>query len=273
MLRRFGEQRAISVEPVGAAVEREPRLELERALHVGAAHVRRIADDDVEPLRAGSASNQCDSTKRTSSASRALRSRARRRAPRCSRRCAVTCASGRACLTASAMAPLPVPTSSTAGRGERRASRERALDEQLGLRPRNQHLAATRAAATKRTRARRRGTRAARRPRAARRAARRSAARPRARGALRKREERAARRAGRDTRAAPRHRAAATRCAARERASRGRQRSSVRSHARACGVVGRLGASHHVSSRGPAPRAGRPGTRSRAARSRRRDRR
>ena len=43
-----GQERAVRLEAVGAAVERETRLERERAGDVGAAHVRRIADDDVE---------------------------------------------------------------------------------------------------------------------------------------------------------------------------------------------------------------------------------
>ena len=64
---------------------------------------------------APNAANHRDSTKRTSSASRAAFALATPSAAALTS-LAVTCASGRVRFTASAIAPLPVPTSSTAGR-------------------------------------------------------------------------------------------------------------------------------------------------------------
>ncbi len=48
--RRFGKQDAVRVEPVRAAVERELRLERQRPDDLRRAHVRRVADDHVETL-------------------------------------------------------------------------------------------------------------------------------------------------------------------------------------------------------------------------------
>ena len=71
----------------------------------------------------------------------ARRSRGRARAPRPRRRCPVTRAPGCSSAIASAIAPDPVPTSSTRGASSAVEQREAALDDRLGLRARDERAA------------------------------------------------------------------------------------------------------------------------------------
>ena len=108
-------------------------------------HVGRVADHEVErprqaPRTASSRSPLHGSATRPARPRRA-RSRARRPARPRRRPWRCTTASGRSAASESAMQPLPVPTSTTTRRASSpRSSSRRGFDQDLGLRPRDEHV-------------------------------------------------------------------------------------------------------------------------------------
>ena len=147
-----GDEPAIDVEPVVAAVEREARLVvahvgLER-LVLGRRDVRRVADDEVEALlrRQRRRRGRCAGRRqRPPRPRRAALRRATSTAPSRRRR-PRRATNGFSAASARAMQPEPVPTSRASGSGRRprpaadRQRLERHVDQRLGLGPRDEHV-------------------------------------------------------------------------------------------------------------------------------------
>ena len=124
---RFGKQHAVRIEPVGAAIESEPRLERQAprrcrpcARKADCSRSGRNAPRESRRTNATRANEQWD----PASPARSSRSPAPARCASGLTSSAVIRTSRRLCLIASAMTPLPVPTSSTVGArsDEQRAS-------------------------------------------------------------------------------------------------------------------------------------------------------
>ncbi len=145
---RVGGDRAIAVEPVGAAVERAARIEV--------AHLRRERRDlaasrhradwrrrDRRRPPSAAAVVAGDEAARVRKAERAALSRAQRERARALMSVPTPTRAGSSRSSASSSAPEPVPRSamrSGAPRIRARERRERGLDHGLGLRPRHQRV-------------------------------------------------------------------------------------------------------------------------------------
>ena len=104
--------------------------------------VGRVAHDQVERAASRRHRGPAAGRSRSTSTSRPRRpalSPSERDGASSERSTAHTRASGRSCLIARAMAPVPVPTSTTAGDATPRERLERGVDHHLGLGPRHEH--------------------------------------------------------------------------------------------------------------------------------------